>query len=122
MTEERLQYEIVRWWDANCERFEATPSDLAHIPNGMMSESARRRSLALGVRPGYPDLMLCVPRGAYHAMFIELKRPGRSVAGGLSADQRRILSRLRDLGYYTFACNSFDAAVEAITHYMENLS
>lgn len=121
VTEERLQFEIIKWWDENCERFGAQPGDLVHIPNGLLTESARRRCLSLGVRPGFPDLFLVVPRGTFHGMFMELKRPGRDIAGGLSADQFRTLRRLKKLGFACFAVNDFAAATTVIADYMELL-
>lgn len=121
ITEERLQALIVKWWDANCERLGGEPPDLVHIPNGLLTESARRRCLALGVRPGFPDLFLTVPRGKYHGMFLELKRPGRDLKGGLSSDQFRMLRRLKKLGYACFAVNDFVAATTLIANYMELL-
>lgn len=121
VSEERLQFNIIKWWDENCERFDAQPSDLVHIPNGMLSESARRRCLSLGVRPGFPDLFLVVPRGQFHGLFMELKRPGRAIAGGLSSDQFRTLRRLKKLGFACFAVNDFVAATSVIADYMELL-
>lgn len=121
ISEEQLQSRIVMWWDRNCARFGAQPSDLVHIPNGLMCAGARRRCLSLGVRPGMPDLMMLVPRGGYHGMFLELKRPGRDVAAGLSDDQMRVMRRLKLLGYLCFATNDYDQAVGLITDYMELL-
>jgi hypothetical protein len=54
-------------------------------------------------------------------MFLELKRPGRDVAAGLSDDQMRVMRRLKLLGYLCFATNDYDQAVGLITDYMELL-
>ena len=64
---------------------------------------------------------MLVPRGGYHGMFLELKRPGRDVAAGLSDDQMRVMRRLKLLGYLCFATNDYDQAVGLITDYMELL-
>lgn len=118
-SEEKLQYDLIKWWDNVCERYGCLPDDLMHIPNGLIGERVRLRCISLGVRPGYPDIALFIPRGIYHGMFIELKRPGRSTTLGMSADQRRIIKRLSDVGYVAFCSNSFDDITMRIMRYLE---
>lgn len=118
-SEERLQFEIIQWWDRVCSRYNCEPSDLMHIPNGLVGERVRLRCLGLGLRPGYPDLALFIPKGKFHGMFIELKRPGRSTERGMSADQRRIIERLSGFGYVAFCSNSFDDITMRIMRYLE---
>ena len=69
ISEEQLQSRIIMWWDRNCARFGAQPSDLVHIPNGLMCAGARRRCLSLGVRPGMPDHICLFPVVAITGCF-----------------------------------------------------
>jgi hypothetical protein len=61
----------------------------------LYSPEALRLQL-LGVRRGYPDLLLDVAVGDWHGLRIELK----DLDGELSTDQRPWLVRLRREGYY----------------------
>lgn len=118
MREDVLQAKIMLWWDAHCEDFDAKPSELAHIPNGLISARLKNKVVPLGVRRGYPDLMMPIPRGIYHGLFIELKAPDVDVGRGLSREQRVVLKRLSDRGYLAVAINDFDTAVRVITDYL----
>jgi hypothetical protein len=61
-----------------------------------------------GLNPGVPDLCLPVPRGGYHGLYIETKRPATrnpidgkvSAKGAVKPDQQRKISLLRGQGYY----------------------
>ena len=121
ISEERLQQEIILWWEANCEQWGAEPWELAHIPNGLISGQSIRYVKALGVRPGYPDLMIPISSFGYHGLFIELKRPESNKTRLLSNSQRRIIARLNERGYRTIVVNSLDEAIMEITAYMEGL-
>ena len=47
------------------------------VPNGGLRHPATAGKLkAEGVRPGVPDLVLPVPRGTFHGLYLEMKRPG----------------------------------------------
>lgn len=75
---------------------------------------------------GYPDLFIAEPRGKYHGLFLEVKRPGVKVHkrdGELVADkhireQESTLQELRERGYSAeFACG-FDEAKKIIDGYL----
>ena len=58
---------------------------LFSIPNGQWIAGEGRRKQALiakykaeGLTPGVPDLLLCVMRGGYGALFIEMKDAGKT--------------------------------------------
>lgn len=89
---------------------------LFHIPNGEYRDmNTARRLKALGVRGGYPDLALDVPRGAYHGLRIELKR--RS-GGAVSREQDAWLSALAQQGYAVAVALGAHEAVSIITTYL----
>ncbi|MEI8165015.1 MAG: hypothetical protein WCG26_01515 [Chloroflexales bacterium] len=61
-----------------CTRFSGQVPVLArvfHIPNGEARDARVGAKLKrMGVKPGMPDLCLPVPWGAFHGLYIELKR------------------------------------------------
>ena len=66
------------------------------IPNG----GARNKITAAilkreGVRAGVPDICLPVPSGAYHALYIELKRTAQPTAWCCTSCRRPALRRVR---------------------------
>jgi hypothetical protein len=62
------------------------------IPNGGARHKAIAGKLrAEGVRAGVPDICLPVPRGEYHGLFIELKRPK---GGHVSEEQEAWISEV----------------------------
>lgn len=121
MSEDRLQMRIILWWDAECERFGAKPWELMHIPNGLLNPNATRKVLPLGVRKGYPDLMLPIPRGNYAGLFIELKSPTVDIRRAVSNDQKKVLKTLMGRGYCTAVCQNFYEVTRLITSYLEEL-
>lgn len=89
---------------------------LFHVPNGGgRSKSEAGRFKAEGVKAGVPDLMLPVPRGEYHGLFIELKRRD---GGRLSAEQKAWLDQLKKQGYRAGVCCGWEEASEAILEYL----
>lgn len=121
ITEERLQEEIILWWESTCDTWNAEPYELFHIPNGLISGQKTRVVKALGVRPGIPDLMLAIPNQFYAGLFIELKRPDVDPTRGLSRVQTRTIARLSLRGYSAIVVNCLEDAIMAITAYMEGL-
>ena len=76
---------------------------------------------------GIPDLFIAHPVGEYHGLFIEIKRLGKKVFksdGYLRKDehlqqQKDILDRLCDIGYFARFAIGFDEAKEIIDNYMK---
>lgn len=68
-----------------------------------------------GRKKGVPDVMLPVPRGRYHGLFVEMKR----VKGGsVSPEQRAWLAALQDQGYRAVRCLGWEQARAVITDYL----
>ena len=92
---------------------------LFHIPNGGDRGKAEAGRLkAQGVKAGVPDLMLPVPRGGYHGLFIELKAD----KGRLSEAQKEWIQELQQQGYAATCCKGLDEAMNTITRYMNGKS
>lgn len=104
-SESEHQQALIRW-AADQARYLPELNLLTHVPNGgsraqVVKKDGRRVSVegarmkAEGVRSGYPDLVLDVPRGEFHGLRIELK----SMSGSPSARQCGWLLALREQGY-----------------------
>ena len=88
---------------------------LIHIPNGQNVGVVRGKKLkAMGLRKGFPDLFLYVPRGTFHGLAIELKTP----KGVLSAEQRIYLAALNEQGYLAEMRRGFEGATKLISAYL----
>jgi hypothetical protein len=91
------------------------------VPNGgyRRPREAARMKLA-GVKSGVPDIFLPVPRGEFHGLFIELKRP--IVKGEakpvVSPEQKHWLKELDAQGYMATVCDGWIEAKEVIESYL----
>ena len=68
-----------------------------------------------GVKPGVPDVMFPSPRGAYHGLFIEMKR---RQGGVIRKSQKQWLRGLAKQGYYSVACEGSTAAIRVLERYL----
>lgn len=98
------QRQLIQW----CKQFE-WGQFLFHIPN-----ERQQRMMALGVRPGVPDLMLPIPMQGYHGLFIELKKPG----GKVSEYQKKWNAALNEAGYLAVYCYGWEDAADVLVRYM----
>jgi len=89
-----------------------------HIPNentAGMKWGIRNRQL--GVKSGVPDLMLPIPAGGYHGLFVEMKtRHGKTSPG-----QDRWIKALNSLGYLAVVCYGWEDARCRILDYLSLL-
>lgn len=69
-----------------------------------------------GMTEGVADLMLALPRGGFHGLFIEMKTP----VGSPSPDQREFLELMSSVGYAVAVCKSQLQFETDVTAYMEN--
>lgn len=116
MSEHDEQAAVVQW--ADWTRWEGEPIglDLFAIPNGGDRHPAVAAKLkAEGVRPGVPDLMLAIPLGGWHGLYVEMKdRNG----GRASPAQLTWKSRLERRGYKVGICHGADEAIAEIRRYL----
>jgi hypothetical protein len=81
--------------------------------------AAIRQAQALnreGRKKGVPDVMLPIPRGKYHGLFVEMKRVKGSET---SQEQRAWLAALSEQGYRAVRCLGWEQAREEIMAYLE---
>lgn len=114
-TEAQEQRALFMWCAYNRQKYPETEM-LFHIPNGGSRNKIEAHNLKLqGVKPGVPDLMLPVPRGCHHGLFIELKR----TKGGRASEEQLVwLRSLNRLGYKAIICHGWAEAAEAIKEYL----
>ena len=90
---------------------------LTHIANeGKRSGRTGAQLVRMGLRKGFPDLLLPVARGGYHSLAIELKR---SKGGKTSDAQRWWINRLLEQGYYATVCYGWQDARRVIEDYLK---
>ena len=88
---------------------------LHHVPNGGKRDKATATALKRqGVKAGVPDVVLPAVRAGYHGLYIELKA-GKNTT---TDNQKRWLEYLRQQGYYTAVCYSWQLAAELIERYL----
>lgn len=108
-SEDQEQAKLCTWLTLKKIRFFA-------IPNGGFRNYAEASKFKrCGVQPGVPDIMVPIPSGSYHGLFLELKR----VKGGHASDyQIEWLTYLRTQGFYADLAYGADEAIEIITKYL----
>lgn len=110
--EDNLQMACVRWFAFQYPRLTHL---LHHSPNGgRRDEREAARFKAMGVRAGFPDLILCVPKGSCGALFLELKAP----KGRQSEHQREMQRELERQGYKYVIVRSLDEFMANINNYL----
>jgi hypothetical protein len=88
---------------------------VAHVPNeGKRSPQQGAKLKRMGLSPGFPDLVIPLPRGNYHGLYIELKVGNNKT----TSDQKRWLTKLSENGYAATACWGTDEAVNTINAYL----
>ena len=70
-----------------------------------------------GMKKGFPDIFLPVPKNDYHGLFIELKR---EFSGTVSKEQKIWLLALNRQRYLAMVCKGSDDAINLIKQYLKN--
>lgn len=87
------------------------------VPHGdLRKPGVAGRLKAEGVSPGYPDILIDVPRGPFHGMRIEMKRRQRSLSRVDDA-QRAWGARLNGAGYLAVVARGCDHAMDQVLAY-----
>lgn len=110
MSEDDEQRQLIQW----C-RTDPRLQYLFHIPNensAGLKWGVRNRQL--GVKSGVPDLMLPIPSGPYHGLFVELK----TANGHTSQNQERWLTALNEFGYLAVVAYGWKDARDKIKKYL----
>ena len=115
--ESKIQQRCVEWF-----RYSFPKTVIASFPNGVFIggtpvQRAKRWNIlkAEGAMVGIPDIMIAMPSGAYHALFIEMK----TEKGRLSENQKIVHAMLINSGYCVKVCRSFEEFTITINKYLE---
>lgn len=108
---------LVKWMDAL-----VLPNGLkpglffCHIPNGGFRDPIEAAIFyGQGVRKGWPDYLLLLPRGPFHGLVLELKAEQGNKP---DPEQLEILGRLEAAGYAARVAWGFEEARHAIESYL----
>jgi hypothetical protein len=94
--------------------------DLMHIPavhvanEGKRSKSYGAKLKRMGLRRGFPDIIVFCAKGKYHGLAIEMKYD----KGKTSKDQEEWLRTLSSEGYACAVCYGADEAIKIIERYI----
>ena len=90
---------------------------LHHSPNGgSRNKREGAKFKAMGVKRGFPDLVLLAPRKKYHGLMIEMKK----VEGGVTSNEQvDWIMYLNSAGYYATVCKGWEQAVACIEWYLK---
>ena len=114
-TEAQEQKAVVEWWAIFSRGKRIDERLLMHTANERKTTPRQGAQLkALGVRAGWPDLFLAVPRGGYHGLFVEMK----AKHGKLSDAQKELHPILREQGYLVVVCYGALEAMDIIKRYL----
>ena len=117
MTEHEEQVALMRLVEMHLGRWPELGMLFA-VPNGGDRNPIVGKKLkAEGVKPGVPDLCLCLPRGGYHGLFIELKR---QKGGTVSPEQKAWIQALNGQGYRAEVCKGSVEAWAVIREYVQS--
>ena len=118
MTESDLQKAIITWAKTK-ERIHPELEWLHSCPNGGKRDSRTAQLMvAEGVKAGVLDLALDVPRGGYHGLKLELKRPG-GICLKPTKEQLEYIGFVTANGYNVLVSNCFDELKSHIVNYLE---
>ena len=113
-TEAQEQKSLIEWAKWQEKKYPELKM-LMHVPNeGKRSKRYGAELKRLGLRPGFPDLGLFVPRNNKSGLFIEMK-VGRNKC---TDNQKKWIKALIGQGYEVKVCYSCEEAIQIIKRYL----
>lgn len=115
VTETSEQQTVIEWCEWNSGRHPELDL-IYHIPNEGKRSSFKGAELrSIGLKAGVPDLCLPVPKGDYHALYIEMKKDNKS---RVRAEQKKWLENLNNQNNLAVVCRSADEAIKVLEKYL----
>ena len=122
MSESTEQQAVIQWF-----RLQYPQYHLIAYPNGQWVSGTGNRRYALinkykaeGMTNGVSDLFLCVPRGKYAGLWLEMKDVGKTESS-LSPNQKQWMSEMNKIGYLAKWAVGFEIARDIIEGYLEGI-
>lgn len=113
--EDQLQKSIVKYWDYVYPKLKPY---LVCVPNGGKRNAIEAAKFKqMGVRAGFPDLVLFVPNRFYPFMGIELK----TKTGRQSESQKTYQQEFESIGAKYVICRSLDDFIREIEEYLNDM-
>lgn len=113
--EDQLQKAIVNYWDLKYPKMKRM---LACVPNGGKRNAAEAAKLKqMGVRAGFPDLILLVPNRFYPFCGIELK----AAKGRQSEHQKEYQKEFESIGAKYVVVRSLDEFMDEVNGYLNDV-
>lgn len=111
--EDSLQKNCVSWFSLQYREYAQL---LHHSPNGGKRNAIEAAKFkAMGVRAGFPDLILCIARHGFHGLFIELK----TAKGRQSEHQKYYQCVLEEQGYKYVIVRAIKEFINEIESYLQ---
>lgn len=120
-SEDSQQIALMQWAALNFNKYPELRW-LHHSPNGGFRNKREAAKLkTMGVRKGYPDLTLLVPRGVWHGLFIELKVIEKKFKknGGAEPEQIEWANYLKQNNYAYKLCHGWEDVRDTLISYLE---
>ena len=113
-TEAQEQKSLIEWAKWQEKKYPELKM-LMHVPNeGKRSKRYGAELKRMGLKAGFPDLGLFVPRNNKHALFLEMK-VGRNKC---TDNQKEWIRALMQQGYEVKVCYSCEEAIQTIKKYL----
>jgi hypothetical protein len=113
--EDKLQKACVKWFDYAYPKYRLT---LHHSPNGGKRNSIEAAKFKqMGVRAGFPDLILLIPNKFYPFCGVELK----TKTGRQSENQKAYQKEFESIGAKYVVVRSLDEFIEVVTDYLKEM-
>lgn len=115
-SESRHQQAVFKWSRQPDIRRQWPELALLHHIKNETTEGPKQVAIdrAMGVKKGFPDLFLPVPRGRYHGLYIEMKNE----TGRASTEQKWWGEALMGQGYAWECCHGWESAVRVLEWYL----
>lgn len=119
-SEDGEQLAVMQWCALNYNKYPELKW-LHHSPNGgFRNKREAAKFKAMGVKPGFHDLILLVSKGPYTGLTIELKSLAAKSRkdGGATAEQILWAKHLIGQGFCVKLCHGWQSAVAVIEEYL----
>lgn len=110
--EDKLQKAILTYFDYKYPQYKLL---LHHSPNGGKRNAIEAAKFKqMGVRAGFPDLILLIPNKFYPFCGIELK----TKTGRQSENQKKYQKEFESIGAKYVVCRSLEEFIEVVNNYL----